>query len=545
MAHEPARTIRSLRRPLCRKLKLPLFASLAFGAFACTALGVPALRQAAATQTPPTVVAAISPDVGEKLKRVEAEAVTISTGNAKAPAVFSLGDLMENLKVPAMSIAVIQHFQIVAAKAYGTLSLDTSMPATTHTLFQAGSISKPVTAAGALWMVEHGQLSLDTNVNDTLKSWKVPDNQFTVKEKVTLRRIISHSAGLSVHGFNGYAVGAPIPTVVQILNGEPPANSPPVRVEYVPGSRGQYSGGGITIEQLLMTEVSGKPFPELMHELVLEPVGMTESSFEQPPTPARAALNAIGNDSGKSVAGGWHIYPEMAAAGLWTTPTDLAKFAIEIANSRNGRSNKVLSQKMAADMVTPIIEQSGLGFFMDANTPGLFAHSGADQGFQAILMMNYITGDGLVIMTNSDHGISAGGQVVRAVAREFGWTNKLAGDATTEIFLLDLANGPKAALDHYAELKRAKIPDEPIDETTLNLAGYMLINDNRLDDAIAVLARNVAEYPQGFNTYDSLGEAYMRNGQKELAIKNYEMSLRLEPRNGNAVEMLKRLRAAP
>ena len=176
-----------------------------------------------------------SDDAAEKLKRVEAQAATISGASGKAPITFSLGDLMENFNVPAMSIAVIQHFQIVAAKAYGRPSYDAAAPATTHTLFLAGSISKPVTAAGALSMVEHGRLSLDTNVNDTLKSWKVPDNQFTATQKVTLRRILSHSAGLSVHGFAGYAVGEPIPTIVQVLNGEPPANSPPVRVEYVPG----------------------------------------------------------------------------------------------------------------------------------------------------------------------------------------------------------------------------------------------------------------------------------------------------------------------
>ena len=545
-----ALTSRALKRFAYRSVKLTLLATFVLGAFGFTAARVPAWQQAAAQQqaqpaAQPAAPPTIAPDVAEKLKRIEAQAATITSSSSKTPAVFSLGDLMENLRVPATSIAIIQHFQIVATKAFGTLSFDTAAPATTHTLFQAGSISKPVTAAGALWMVEHGQLSLDSNVNDTLKSWKVPDDQFTVTEKVTLRRILSHSAGLSVHGFNGYAVGEPIPTIVQILNGTPPANSPPVRVEYVPGSKGLYSGGGVTIEQLLMTEVSGKPFPELMQELVLGPVGMTESSFEQPPSPARAALNAIGNHSGASVAGGWHIYPEMAAAGLWTTPTDLAKFAIEIANSRNGRSNKILSQKMATEMVTPVIEQSGLGFFMDASTPGLFAHSGADDGFQAILSMNYITGDGVAIMTNSDHGISVGGQVLRAVAREFGWNSKMPGDAITEIFLLDLSNGSKAALDHYAEIKRTNIPGEPIDETTLNLVGYMLIADNRLDDAIAVLARNVAEYPQGFNTYDSLGEAYMRNGQKELAIKNYELSLKLEPRNDNAVIMLKKLHAAP
>jgi CubicO group peptidase (beta-lactamase class C family) len=525
-----------------RTLKFFLSAALAAAAVAASAGRAPAHAQQQAPASPSTV----APDAAEKLKRVEAQAATITTASSKTPVTFSLGDLMENFHVPAVSIAVIKNFQVVAAKGYGTLSSDSSTPTNPHTLFLAGSISKPVTAAAALAMVEHGQLSLDGNVNDQLKGWRVPDNEFTAKEKVTLRRILSHSAGLTVHGFNGYAVGSPIPTVVEILDGAPPANSPPVVVEYVPGSKGQYSGGGVTIEQLLMSDVSGKPFPELMHDLVLAPAGMTESSFEQPPPAARAALNAIGTDNnGTSVPGGWHIYPEMAAAGLWTTPTDLAKFAIEIANSRNGRSNKVVSQKMATAMTTRYVADSGLGFFMNPNNPGFFLHSGADDGFQAILIMNYDTGDGLALMTNSDHGIAVGGLVTRAVAREFGWSYQTPGDALADIFLVDLANGPKAALDYYTELKRAKIEDEPIDERTLNLVGYMLISAHRLDDAIAIFVRNVAEYPQGFNTYDSLGEAYMRNGQKELAIENYEKSLKLEPRNDNAVAMLKKLRAAP
>jgi len=495
---------------------------------------------------PAAAAPATSPEAAEKLQRVEAQAAAIRYSGAKTPVTFSLGDLMEDFKVPAISVAVIQNFQIVAVKGYGTLSFDTHEPTTPHTLFLAGSISKPVTAAGALAMVEKGQLSLDANVNDQLKSWKVPDNEFTVTERVTLRRILSHSAGLGVHGFGGYAVGAPIPTVPQILDGKPPANSPPVRVEYVPGSKGQYSGGGTTIEQLLMTDVSGKPFPELMHDLVLAPMGMSESSFEQRPPAARAALNAIGTDNnGASVPGGWHIYPEMAAAGLWTTPTDLAKFAIEIASARDGKSNKVLSQKMATEMTTRYVADSGLGFFMDAGNPGVFLHSGADEGFQAILMMNYETGNGVAVMTNSDHGIAVGNFVVRAVAREFNWNYNGPNDPLADLFLLDLANGPKAALDHYTELKAANLPGEPITETTLNLVGYMLIGANRLDDAIAVFARNVQEYPKGFNTYDSLGEAYMRNGQKDLAIQNYEMSLKLNPQNDNAVAMLKKLRAMP
>jgi CubicO group peptidase (beta-lactamase class C family) len=500
---------------------------------------------AAAQQSPANKSGSTLPgpaDFAAKLNRAAAQTSVIPLAAGKAPVTFSLLDLMANYKVPAISVAVIDHFQIVATKAYGTVALDSTDPVTTKTLFQAGSISKPVTAAAALWMVEHGQLSLDTNVNDALKSWKVPDNEFTVTEKVTLRRLMSHSAGTNVHGFPGYEVDAPLPSVVQVLNGEKPANTEAVRVVRVPGTKYDYSGGGVTIEQLLMTDVSGKPFPSLMRELVLDKIGMTDSTFEQPLPANRASLTAIGAYvSGKSVPGKWHIYPEMAAAGLWTTPTDLATYAIEIAQSRNGKSTKILSQKMATEMLTPGLGDSGLGFFMDPKNPGTFGHSGADEGFQATLTMNYETGNGVVIMSNSDQGLFVEGQLVGAVSREFGWNYKRGEDTQTELYLLDLANGPKAALALYTDIKRANDPDREVNEQTLNSIAYRLFGNGRVTDAIPLLERNVEEYPNSFNVYDSLGEAYMRNGQKDLAIANYEKSLQIFPGNTNGAEMLKKL----
>ena len=167
-----------------------------------------------------------------------------------------------------------------------------------------------------MWLVEHGKLSLDEDVNKKLKSWKVPENEFTKDQKVTLRRLMSHSAGLTVHGFPGYAVGTPVPTLVQIFNGKKPANTDPIRVYFVPGTKMRYSGGGVTIEQQLMIDVTGKPFPQFMHDTVLSKIGMTESSYEQPLPPARAAHTATGTYAASgAVEGRWHIYPEMAAAG--------------------------------------------------------------------------------------------------------------------------------------------------------------------------------------------------------------------------------------
>jgi CubicO group peptidase (beta-lactamase class C family) len=500
---------------------------------------VPAAHSQSASSAVTPVKAA---DTAEHIQHIEKAAAVVPQADGKPPITLSLAELMEKFKIPALSLAVIDNFQIVWAKGYGVVAPDSKSPVTTKTLFQAGSISKPVAATAALHMVEQGKLVLDENVNDKLKTWEVPDNEFTQTEKVTLRRLMSHTAGLTVHGFPGYDVDASIPTIVQILNGEKPANTPPIRVDIVPGTKFRYSGGGVTIEQLLMTDVSGKPFPVLLHETVLDKIGMGDSSYEQPLPPSRTGATAGGAYwDGKPVHGKWHIYPEMAAAGLWTTPTDLAHFAIEIALSKNGKSNRILSQKMTNEMLTPVLEEVGLGFFMDKQNPGQFGHDGADEGFQALLTMNADTGKGLVIVADSDNGISAADFVLRSVAKEYSWNHKFGNNLASELMLLVLVNGSSAALRRYDELKKASA-GEHLDEATLNSLGYMLLSFGKISDAIAVFQRNVQEFPKSGNVYDSLGEAYMKNGQKGLAIENYEKSLQLDPKNQNAIDTLKKLK---
>lgn len=299
-------------------------------------------------QTETSLSSARNPDAQETcIHRVEAAVVDMPIGENEPRLRLDLPKLMQLYNVPGQSLAVVDNFQIVFAKAYGVVERGSTTPVTSRTLFQAGSISKPVAATGALCLVEKGKLSLNENVNQKLKTWKVPENEFTNQEKVTLRRLMSHTAGFTVHGFPGYDVNDLLPTLTQIFNGEKPANTAPIRVDFVPGTKVRYSGGGVTIEQQLMMDVTGKPFPTLMREIVLDKIGMTDSSYEQPLPRARVALTASGTYAdGKVVHGRWHIYPEMAAAGLWMTPTDLSKFAIEIALSKHGKSNRVLSEQM-------------------------------------------------------------------------------------------------------------------------------------------------------------------------------------------------------
>jgi CubicO group peptidase (beta-lactamase class C family) len=498
---------------------------------------------AAAQFTPPPASSPRPNDNAERIQRIEQNTAIISMGENKPPLKLSLHELMDKFNVPGLSIAVIDDFQIVWVKAYGVIGAGSKTPVTPKTLFQAGSISKPVTAAAALSMVEAGKLSLDQNVNEQLKSWKVPDNEFTPTQKVTLRRLMSHTAGLTIHGFPGYDVDAPLPTVVQVLNGEKPANTAPVRVDAIPGTKAVYSGGGVTIEQLLMTDVSGKPFPALLRETVLDKIGMSDSSYEQPLPSARAAATAWGTyTDGKPVHGKWHVYPEMAAAGLWTTPTDLAHFAIEIALSKNGKSNRVLSQKMTNEMLTPVLDFVALGFFLEKDNPGVFGHNGADEGFQALLTMNYDTGKGVVIMADSDNGIAVAGQLLRSVAREYDWNYKLREDPVGDLYLIALSSGTSAALQRLDEIKSAHSQDHAMDEGLLNALGYQLLGGGKTSDAIALFRKNAQDHPQSSNVYDSLGEAYMRAGQKDLAIQNYEESLQLDPKNTNAADMLKQLK---
>ena len=483
-------------------------------------------------------------DQETRIHRVETMVVDLPMGDNQAPLRMDLVQLMKLYNVPGLSLAVIDDYKMVWAKGYGVIETGSSTPVTTKTLFQAGSISKPVAATGALSLVEHGKLVLDENVNERLKTWKVPENEFTKNEKVTLRRLMSHTAGLTVHGFPGYDVNDILPTLVQIFNGEKPANTAPIRVDIVPGTKEVYSGGGVTIEQQLMIDVTGKAFPALMRELVLGKIGMTDSSYEQPLPPAKAAMTASGTYAdGRVVHGRWHIYPEMAAAGLWTTPTDLSKFAIEIALSKHGKANRVLSEKMTDEMLKPVLEEAGLGLFMDKKNPGQFGHNGADEGFQAILTMNAETGKGVAIMANSDNGLAVGDFLLQSVAKEYGWNYKSDGPgAFPMLLLIAKSKGTQAALHRYADLKKSSTADYQVDERTLNILGYTLMFSGQMQDAITVFQRNVQEYPESGNVYDSLGEAYMKAGQKELAIQNYQKSLQLDPKNQNAVEMLKKLK---
>ena len=332
--------------------------------------------------------------------------------------VTSLEERMAQLNVPGVSVAVALDGELAWARAYGMADMEEGRPVTTQTLFQAASISKPVAAAAMLSMADEGLIDLDTNVNTYLTSWQVPENAFTQQEKVTLRRIVNHTAGLTVWGFPGYARTARLPSTVEILSGG--GNTDSVQAYKEPGESWQYSGGGYTVMQQLLADVADKPFVDLMQERVLAPAGMTASGYFQPLPEHLHPQAASGYTfDGSNVVGKWHVYPEMAAAGLWTTPSDLLRFAITLQKDLEG-AGVMLNAETAEAMLTPGENNHGLG--PGISEDGLhFGHGGANEGFRCRLIYFKNGRGGVAVMTNSDNGTRLAHEILLSIAREYDW----------------------------------------------------------------------------------------------------------------------------
>lgn len=374
-----------------------------------------------------------SGEIAERISRIENGVLPQPALRSQVPEKSKLTDRMKHYKVPGVSIAVIHNDRIEWARSYGVRETGASKPLTTEALLQAGSISKPVAAVAALRMVEAGRLNLGEDVNKYLVSWKVPKNG-AWRPRVMIRQLLSHSAGLTVHGFPGYPRYQKRPTLIQILDGKKPANTPAIQVDSIPGTQFRYSGGGYCVLQQVLMDVTGKPFPMLMQELVLDPIGMKNSTCEQPLPGARWGAAATGHRSdGEEVEGNWHVYPEMAAAGPWTTPSDLARFAIEVQLSKAGKSNKVLSADMAKQLLAPQVEEHiGLGLFLTGKgETARFGYGGWDEGFVCELVAYQDGGKGAVVMTNSDLGGSQLiPEILRGIAREYSWPDYISPEQT-------------------------------------------------------------------------------------------------------------------
>jgi CubicO group peptidase (beta-lactamase class C family) len=361
-------------------------------------------------------------DLERRIGNVEAGIPPAVVVKGRKPELHTIAGMMEKLDVPGVSVAVIDGGRLVWAKCYG-LGEAGGEPLTVNTLFQAGSVSKPVVAMAALSLVAEGGLDLDSDVNRYLKSWRVPENELTRDEKVTLRRLLSHTAGVSSFDTDDGGPPGGAPTLLQILKGEGPATGGPVGVDLIPGSRRRYSSEGYAIVQQLLMDIEGKPFPQIMKERVLEPLGMDHSTFTQPLPDSLVAMAAAGHiGPGQPIEGKGLIYHNMGAGGLWTTPSDLARFAMEIQAAAPGGASHVLSQDLASAMLHDPVCGYGLGLGTTGEgSSRTFGHSGHNAGFLCHMKALAETGQGVVVMANSNKAIPLLEGITYAVTREFDW----------------------------------------------------------------------------------------------------------------------------
>ena len=340
---------------------------------------------------------------------------------------WSLEERMENYCIPGVSIAVAEDGQVAWAEGYGSAEVGTDKVVDADTLFQGASISKVVNAFAVMQQVQAGTLDLDTDINRYLQSWQVPENELTRQRPVTLRGILSHSAGLTVHGFGGVPHGKPVATLLQIIKGEAEGYRA-VEVDILPGSEQRYSGGGTCVSQLILEEVTGKSFAALVEENIFEPLELTRSTFEDqlPDDPTLENYSAEHDEQGKRVDGRWAMYPTKSAGGLWTTPSEYLLFMAEIRRAWNGQS-QLLSQDIARTMLT---RQPGGAFALGprvVNDGALMRiqHGGSNQGFQCDAQLFIDSGKGAVIMTNGAGGMPLYWEVLNAIASEHLWPGYL------------------------------------------------------------------------------------------------------------------------
>ena len=548
---------------------------------------------------------------------------------------WNIEDRMQYYGVPGMTIAVIKDFKIDWVGCYGVKDKVGKLPVTEATLFQAGSISKPVSAYAALKTVDLNKIDLNKDVNTYLYSWKIPENSFTISKSISLAHLLSHTGGVTVQGFAGYGMREKLPDFVQILNGESPANSPAIKVDEYPGVEFRYSGGGYCIVQQLLTDVHGKNFPTVMKELVLDPLGMSSSTFKQ-----QLSEDLITNASdgytqdGNWINGGFNIYPEMAAAGLWTTASDLAAFVIDIQNGlQNGMNSKILSKELSTKMMTPFLQSyMGLGIFiLDKGEEVYFQHGGWNEGFSSQFTAHRDKGYGVVVLSNSNQP-NLINEVIRSVARVYQWDNFLSDavsplpinreekdriigrykynddnvttilekndkiyyhytpdnyeeliridsniyirrensteisfkeidDEMTLVFLGDdgesesqicgrLRENEKVpyellfnesfekGLDAYKGLRKKDSANVVVQESRLNSFGYGFLYSDQVEKAIQVFKINIELHPNSPITHNALGEAYIKIGAKEEALKSFRESLKIEPDNRFALKKI-------
>jgi CubicO group peptidase (beta-lactamase class C family) len=453
--------------------------------------------------------------------------------------------------VPGAAVALIRGGTVVWMRGYGFADRASGRHVTPQTTFNIGSMSKSVTSWGALHLVEEGRLELDRPVDSYLTRWHLPTSQYD-NAGVTVRRLLSHTAGTSLPSVTPFRSSAAVPSLEDLLTGSV-TGSGGVRVILPPGTKFQYSGGGYDVLQLLVEERSGRAFGAYMRSAVLQPLRMTHSAFGWPPEIAAAAATPY-NSLGQPAAP--ERFTEVAAAGLQTTVADFARLAAaELAGPKGERPGRgVLSPDLVRLMHTPTppSKEWGLGHevLRDSATGLTFVgHNGANTGFRAIFQVAPATGDGLVVLTNSSNGFPVLQRVTcawqHAAGARSGTRYCDPPDVRYALYAPYLAGGVKQLLAGYESLRGDAEDRYAFDATQLVSLAYDILHAGRTADALAVFEANVDRYPNDWNSHDSLGEAYLADGDTARAVAHYRRSVELNPNNRNGIEVLRRLGRAP
>jgi len=414
--------------------------------------------------------------INEKILRIENGLLPANIIAGEPSKMFSINGRMQYFDVPGLSIAVIKDNKIEWAKSYGVKEKGTNDSVTLNTMFQAASMSKPITAMIALKLEEEKKISLKQDINQQLKTWHLPENEFTKQRAVTPELLMLHLGGLNVPSFPGYSISDSIPDVTDILDGISPSNTEAVKVVLVPNTKWSYSGGGYTVLQFLMEEVTGTSFPKLMKDYLFDPLELKNSTFEHNLSEKQQKLIAKAyKEDGKMVNGGYYIYPEKAAAGLWTTSMDYANMIVELEKSYLGESDKIIRPETSRKMLKRYRGDMALGIVLKNNGDSIaLAYGGWNEGYICDVYNYLKSGNGVVIMTNSNNGYMLIQEIYRSLAIEYGWPDF---KPTT----IKTVNVPSSVLSKYAGTFKALL--EGNKEFTFDLVqnsdGLYFIDDNK------------------------------------------------------------------
>ena len=456
--------------------------------------------------------------------------------------------LLQDFSIPGAAIAIIENGEIILQKGYGFADIEKGLKVNTKTGFNIGSISKTVAAWGVMKLVHEGKVELDAPAETYLSRWHLPKSEYD-SDEVTIRRLLSHTAGLSLHGYPGWSPKDSLPSIEESLNGK---NNGPGRVEIIhePGTKWKYSGGGFTILQLIIEEVSGEKFEDYMQTKVLDPLGMRNSSYKI--DDKILAASASEYDAYREAID-FELFTAQAAAGLHTNMEDFSRFALASLYAHKGhqKNNPVLPAEIVQQMMEPAPASNGgygLGYQIRTREKlnGLSGHGGANSGWHAIFRVDPISHDGFIVFTNGGAGYHLNNLVFCK------WITWKTGESPWDgcKMKLSIANKMKQVIDRtgldqlvaqYTELKKNQPDAYDFSENQLNQFGYYYLGRGELEKAIAIFKLNVEAFPNAYNVYDSYGEALLEKGNKEQAIENYRKSVKLNPGNENGIRVLKDL----